>query len=161
MSTDNLTLRTWERLSALPFGRWLFSRIVCLRAPYFGSISPLIEELGRERVTARVRKRRRVQNHIGTVHALAMGNLCELCAGVLMEAAVPADRRWIPRGMTIEYLAKAATDVSATAHITKSEWADGENVAVPVSVTDTNGAEVVRAVITMYITAKRRVGSAA
>lgn len=154
MAEENYTLRTWRRLAGLPLGRWIFSRAVCFRAPYFGSISPQILEVRRDKVTARVRKRRRVQNHIGTVHALAMGNLCELCAGVLMEASVPADRRWIPRGMTIEYLAKAASDVTASARLDKSIWADGEDVAVPVSVIDTHGREVVRAVITMYITAR-------
>ena len=44
--------------------------------------------------------------------------------------------RWIPRGMTIEYLAKAETDVIATARLDKTEWTGAENVGVPVTVTD-------------------------
>jgi hypothetical protein len=31
-----------------------------------------------------MRKRRGVLNHIRTVHALAVGNLCELAAGMVM-----------------------------------------------------------------------------
>ena len=154
MASDNPALSAWRRLSSWPLGRWLFSRVVCLRAPYFGSISPLILEVEPDHVTARVRKRRKVKNHIGTVHALACANLCELCAGVLMEAAIPADRRWIPRGMNIEYLAKAATDVTATARLPDTQWDDGEDVPVDVSVVGEDGREVVHAVIRMYITAK-------
>jgi len=102
-----------------------------------------------------MRKRRRVENHIGTIHALAMGNLCELAAGVLMEAATPPNMRWIPKGMQIRYLAKAPTDVSATARIDPAAWSTAQDVIVPVSVTDTAGTEVVRADITMYVSPRR------
>lgn len=101
-------------------------------------------------------KRRRVENHIGTVHALAMGNLCELAAGTVTEVSLPASMRWLPRGMTIEYLRKAESDVTATARLNKTEWSGAaENVAVPVSVVDSTGTEVVRAVITMYVSPKK------
>lgn len=97
-----------------------------------------------------------MENHIGTVHALAMGNLCELAAGMVTEVTIPTSLRWLPRGMTIEYLRKAETDVTATARLDKTEWTgQAENVAVPVSVVDTTGTEVVRAVITMYISPRR------
>ncbi len=103
-----------------------------------------------------MRKRRSVENHIRTVHALAMGNLCELAAGMVIEVTLPPTLRWIPRGMTIEYLRKAETDVTATARLTKTEWLGGpESIAVPVSVVDESGTEVVRAVITMYVTPKK------
>jgi acyl-coenzyme A thioesterase PaaI-like protein len=103
-----------------------------------------------------MRKRRAVENHIRTVHALAMGNLCELAAGMVTEVTIPATMRWLPRGMTIEYLRRADSDVTATARFSKTEWSGGpENVAVPVSVVDATGTEVVRAVITMYISPKK------
>ncbi len=103
-----------------------------------------------------MRKRRSVENHIRTVHALAMGNLCELAAGMVTEVTLPVNLRWIPRGMTIEYLRKAETGVTATARLTKTEWTGGpESVGVPVSVVDESGTEVVRAVITMYVTPKK------
>ena len=37
----------------------------------------------------------------------------------------------------------------------KSEWTQAENVAVPVSVHDAHGKEVVRAVISMYVSPKK------
>ncbi|WP_274510119.1 DUF4442 domain-containing protein [Xanthomonas campestris] len=40
MATQSQTLDIWTRLSPLPGGKWLFSRLLCLKAPYFGSISP-------------------------------------------------------------------------------------------------------------------------
>ena len=103
-----------------------------------------------------MRKRRGVENHIGSVHALAMGNLCELAAGMVTEVTIPTAMRWLPRGMTIEYLRRAESDVTATARLIKIEWpGHSENIAVPVTIIDANGTEVVRAVITMYVSPKR------
>lgn len=39
------TLELWNKVSAFPKGKWTFSRMLCLKAPYFGSISPLFIEL--------------------------------------------------------------------------------------------------------------------
>src|SRR3954464_11671339 len=145
------TLRAWTRMQPTKFGRWLFARTVSKRAPYFGTIKPRFLDLQPRLCRVSMRKRRAVENHIRTVHALAIGNLCELAAGLCTEVTIPVGMRWIPRGMTIEYLGKATTDVMATARLDKTEWAGAENVAVPVTVTDTSGKEVVRAVISMYV----------
>jgi len=71
------------------------------------------------------------------------------------EVTIPVGMRWIPRGMTIEYLAKAETDIIATARLDKTEWTGAENIGVPVSVQDANGKEVVRAVISMYVSPRK------
>jgi acyl-coenzyme A thioesterase PaaI-like protein len=149
-------LRHYQRLSPWPGGRWLFARIVTLNAPYFASILPRFHELRPGLCEVSLRKRRAVLNHIGTVHAIAMANLCELACGMLMEVTIPTTMRWIPRGMTIEYLRKAETDVRGMARLDKKEWADAEDIGVPVSVTDRNGTEVVRAVITMYVSERKQ-----
>jgi acyl-coenzyme A thioesterase PaaI-like protein len=154
-TTAGPTLRAWIRVHKSTFGRWMFARTVSKRAPYFGTIKPRFLDLQPRLCRVWMKKRRAVENHIGTVHALAMGNLCELAAGMCTEVTVPTNMRWIPRGMTIEYLGKAETDVTASARLEKSEWAQAENVAVPVSVHDTNGKEVVRAVISMYVSPKK------
>lgn len=149
------TLKAWQKMSESAFGRWMFARTVCKRAPYFATIKPRFLELRPTLCRVEMRKRRAVENHIGSVHALAMGNLCELAAGLVTEVTIPTTMRWIPRGMTIEYLRKADTDVTATARLDKSEWGAAENVGVPVSVLDKAGAEVVRAVITMYVSPRK------
>lgn len=156
VATAGPVLRAWQRAERSALGRWFFARTVCRRAPYFDTIRPRFLELAPGICRISMRKRRAVENHIRTVHALAMGNLCELAAGMVTEVTIPTSLRWLPRGMTIEYLRKAESDVTATARLTRTEWAGtSENVAVPVSVVDANGTEVVRAVITMYISPKK------
>jgi len=142
----------WNTLSGTAAGRWLFSRIVCFKAPYFASIKPVFDVLEPGRGVARLRKRRAVTNHIGTVHAIAMANLCEFVAGTLAEVSLPRTMRWIPRGMQINYLAKAATDISATGTFPEIVEGEAQDVVMPVVVTDTAGKVVVTADITMYVT---------
>ena len=72
--SGNTVLSLWKRLTPLPLGKRLFSRIVCFKAPYFGSIRPVFEELQSGYGVVRLKNRRAVQNHIGTVHAIAMCN---------------------------------------------------------------------------------------
>jgi acyl-coenzyme A thioesterase PaaI-like protein len=147
----NRVLALYRKLENLPLGTRLFAFLVCLRAPYFGSIHPRFHIFRPGHVLVSMRKRRQVENHIRSVHALAMGNLCELAAGTMMEATVPSHLRWIPRGMNIEYLKPARSDVSAEARLEKTRWPGKEDVQVPVVVKDVQGEVVVRAVITMHV----------
>ena len=85
MSETSL-LRTYRKLAKWPLGHWLFSRAVCFKAPYFGSVSPTFRVLENSRCEATIPHKRRLQNHIGTVHAIALCNLAELCGGVMTDA---------------------------------------------------------------------------
>ena len=60
-------------------------------------------------------KRRRVHNHIGTVHAIALCNGLEAAMGALAEVTIPSDKRWIPKGMEVTYTAKASSDITCVA----------------------------------------------
>ena len=120
----------WERLENMPFGKTLFSRVICWKAPYFASISPCIEEFRPGFARVSMKKRRAVQNHIGTVHAIAMCNLAEMAAGTLTEISIPASMRWLPKGMQVEYLKKAETDVEAHARVGAVEEGIAQDVPV-------------------------------
>jgi acyl-coenzyme A thioesterase PaaI-like protein len=155
-SGDNRTLSLWRRFSSLPGGKWLFSRLVCLKAPYFASVRPRFETLEPARAEVRSAKRRAVLNHIGTVHAIAMCNMAELAAGTMTDATIPATHRWIPKGMTVQYLRKAETSLRAVARIDPlPEFGAAAELPVTVDVIDTRGEVVLRAVITMWVSPKR------
>ncbi len=82
---------------------------------------------------------------------MAMTNLCELAARMLMETTLPENYFWSPRGMTIEYLSPICTDAVATARLDRSDWAHTSQIGVPVTVVDASGKEAVRAVISMAV----------
>jgi acyl-coenzyme A thioesterase PaaI-like protein len=148
--------KAWDRLGGNAVGRWLFSRIICLKAPYFASIRPLFHRLEPGICEVRFRRRRAVLNHIGTVHAIAMCNAAELAGGLATEVTLPDTHRWIPRGMRVEYLRTAKTDLIATARCTLPvTLADQQTLEVVVEIRDTADTVVVRALIDMHVSRRK------
>ena len=151
MSQSILSL--YRRMARWPAGRWLFARAVCFKAPYFGTIAPRFLRLEPGRCEIEIRDRRRVHNHLGSVHAIALCNLAELAAGLMTDASLPPTLRWIPKGMTVEYLAQARGTMHAvaTADIEVIDAGHGYELPVSVLVSDPSGAAVARARITMWV----------
>lgn len=154
----NPTLSIWRRVGHSAIGRWIFSRIVSMKAPYFSSISPTFTQLEAGRCTVSMRKRRSVQNHLGTVHAIAMCNMAELSGGMMTEVTIPTTHRWIPVGMTVQYLKKAKTSLIAVATpaqpLTSERFDKEGEFRVDVAVSDTAGQIVFKAQITMMVSRK-------
>ena len=151
-------LKIWNTLSNKPAGKWTLSKMLCLKAPYFSSISPIFDELKPNYCELHIKKQRTVLNHIGTVHAIAMCNMAELAGGTMTEVSVPNTHRWIPKGMTVEYLKKASTDLTAVATPANPDfvWNEGSEYLVRVEVKDTAQDVVFRAIITMWVSAKKQ-----
>lgn len=149
----NRTLALYRRISGLPCGRWLFARALCWKAPYFASIAPRIDRLEPNRCEVVIHHRRRVQNHLGTVHAIALCNAAELAAGLMMEASLPATLRWIPKGMSVAYLkkAKGTLRVVATPRADSAVANAAHALPVDVTATDPDGERVFEAVIDMWM----------
>jgi acyl-coenzyme A thioesterase PaaI-like protein len=151
-------LSLYRRMTRWPGGHWMFSRAICFRAPYFSTIAPRFVALESGRCEVRMRDRRRVHNHIGTVHAIALCNLAELSAGVMAEATMPPGMRWIPKGMSVEYLSKAVGVMRAVATPEvplAAGAAAGQEWPVLVQITDSAGTAVFRARITMWISPRK------
>lgn len=147
---------TYRHLARLPGGRRLFSRLVCVKAPYFGSIGPTLDNLAPGTATATLKHRRRITNHLGTVHAIALCNLAEFVAGLATEASTPEGMRWIPKGMQVEYLARASGRQRATAHVPALDVREaGYEAPVTVEVRDADDIVVFRAVIDMWVSPRK------
>ncbi len=144
-------LNLYRRMQRWPAGSWLFSRAVCVKAPYFASIAPRITLLEPGRCEGRIAHRRKVTNHIGTVHAIALCNLAELTAGLMVDASLPKGMRWIPKGMEVQYLAKATGTQHAVATPAQPIVAAEAGYALPVNVQvcDDAGTAVFQARIQM------------
>jgi acyl-coenzyme A thioesterase PaaI-like protein len=150
----NRILKLQDQLKKVPFGNSIFSGILARFAPYFTTIKPKVVELRPNYMKASMKKRRAVHNHLKTVHAIAMCNICEFTGGILMEASIPKHRRWIPVGMTVNYVKKAKTDLTATCDLSHVDWDTCDEVICNVSVRDTNDVEVMNAAITMKVSDK-------
>jgi hypothetical protein len=71
----------------------------------------------------------------------------------MTDASIPASMRWIPKGMTVQYLKKAKGRLHATAlpEIAVVEASQGYELPVAVDVRDAKGDAVFHARITMWV----------
>lgn len=149
----NYVLSLYQKLADKPLGRWLFSRVIAGKAPYFRTIKPMVETLEENYCAIRFKKKKRVENHIGTVHVIAICNALEMAMGVMAEASVPKHLRWLPKGMSVDYVAKAGSDMLAEAKVDAQDWQVGDMIVL-VTCKDTDGNVVVEGKIKLWITEK-------
>ena len=150
---NNYLLKLYHRVLGWPFGRAIFSRLFANKAPYFATIKPSVVELKPNYCEVHFKKRRRVQNHIGTVHVIAICNGMEMAMGALAEASIPSHLRWIPRGMNVNYTAKADSDIRVIATAKPEDWQPGD-LKVAVKALRADDTVVVEGEIVLYVSEK-------
>ena len=126
---------------------------VCRVAPYFKTVGPVIERLEPGYCQARLRDRAKVRNHIGTVHVIAICNGLEFAMGVVAEASIPAHLRWIPKGMQVDYVGKANSDITLIAQVAPSAWQAGD-VDIDIQARRADGQPVVKGYIRLWVSEK-------
>ena len=149
--------KLWNTTAAIPvIGQRVFSAAFSQKAPYFATIRPRFTVVEPNRVELVIPKRRRVHNHIGTVHAIALCNGLEAAMGALAEVTIPTGKRWIPKGMDISYTAKATSDITCIAETDAEQWtADNPDLHVRVRGEREDGVVVIEGVIKLWVTSKK------
>ncbi|GFM48998.1 DUF4442 domain-containing protein [Pseudomonas capsici] len=132
-------------------GSSAFTNMVCQMAPYFSTISPEITELRPAYAVVKVPFRKEITNHLASVHAIALCNAAELAGGMMTDASVPEGAKWIPKGMVVEYLAKAKTNIRAIADGSTVDWDTAGDKIVSVEIFDEGDVKVFTAKITMGV----------
>ena len=138
----------WQRLHRLPGGRWLFGRVIGFTIPYTGSVRPLIQEIRPGYARVVLRDRRRVRNHLHSIHALALANVGEFTGGIAMTSGLPPDVRSILLRLEIEYLKKARGTVTAECDCTVPTVTTTMDHRVQTVIRDGAGDDVARVTAT-------------
>lgn len=146
----NKTLAIYNKLSRLPYGNQIFTRALTFKTPYFSTIHPLVKEVRPGYCKTEMKDRHSIRNHLATIHAGALCNLCELTGGLAVEVSVPPDLRWIPKEMTVRYLKKAKGTLTGICSFDPSILAPGD-VGVPLVLNNPDGEAVLAAEITFYL----------
>ncbi len=134
----------WLSLKDKPGGKRLFNFLLGRMVPYSGSISPRVQELEPGHCVVTMDDRRKLRNHLNSIHAVALMNLGELSSGLAVITAIPADARGILAGLSIEYLKKGRGTLRAVCECPVLESSERKEYEVGAEITDREGDVVAR-----------------
>ena len=142
-----MMLASWRRLRTLPLGKRLFSIMVGRMAPYTGSIGARCEELEPGFARWSLADRKKVRNHLASVHAIALVNLAEVTSGTAMLTALEPGVRGIVTGLSIEYLKKARGTLLAECRCNPSKVTADRVEEIHADIRDAAGDVVAKATV--------------
>ncbi len=135
----------WRRLAPLPGGKTLFSLLLGRITPYSGTIGARVEELAPGFCRAALRDRRRVRNHLNSVHAMALANFAELTSGLAVLSGLAPGVQGIVTGFSITYQKKARGRLIAECRVTGLDVSAEREQEAVVTVSDSAGDVVAQA----------------
>jgi acyl-coenzyme A thioesterase PaaI-like protein len=138
------------RLDSIPAGirPYFVSQILGRSVPFVGTVGVLFDELAMGRARLSLSNRRRVRNHIGTMHGAAITLLAEAASGFALAMSIPDDKTPLIKSLQVRFLKKAEGDLAAVATLSSEAMSrvsseDRGELIVPVKVTDASGNEPV------------------
>ncbi len=146
MSFNNRLSRTLNNVEKLPASVQyrLLTFMVGRTVPFIGTAGLSLEHLDQNRSRMGLKNRKKVLNHIGTIHAAAMALLVESATGMVFAMNARDDCTYVMKSMNIDFVAKAKGSMSAQASLsddaceTIQTTTHGE-ISVPVTVRDNDG----------------------
>lgn len=126
----------WLKLSRVPGGRKLFNRILAKAIPYTGSIGAEVIRLEAGHCVVRLRDRRAIRNHLGSIHAIALANLGELAGNLALAFSLPDDARFIVTSLLIDFQKKARGTLIAECQCPPSATSERTEYTLIVNIRD-------------------------
>jgi uncharacterized protein (TIGR00369 family) len=116
--------------------------------PYTGALGARVEALEPGFCRVSLRDRRRVRNHLNSIHAMALANLAEAASGLAVIAALPPGVQGILTGFSITYVKKARGRLVAECRVDVPAVTEEREQPADVVITDSTADVVARATAT-------------
>jgi acyl-coenzyme A thioesterase PaaI-like protein len=100
---------------------FLLTKFFCSTVKFAGTTGIKIKFVSHEQVEITLANKKKVQNHIGGVHAVAAALLAESATGIVFGMNVPDDSVPLLKSMNIEYQRRMQGSLTAVAKITETQ----------------------------------------
>lgn len=125
---------------------WLLTKAFCSKVKFAGTTGIKIEEITDKKVTILLDNSKKVQNHIGGIHAIAAAVIAESATGIVFGMNVPDEALPLLKSMNVEYKRRMQGSLKAVASlddnlITQIKSEERGDVLVTVVITDESGEQ--------------------
>lgn len=125
---------------------FLLTQLFCSQVKYARTSKIKLYQVTNHQVKLGIKNVKRVQNHIGGVHAIAAALLAESASGIVFGMNVADNKLPLLKTMNIEYQRRMQGDLSAVASINDEQIANIKNAEkgsflVSVEITDESGEQ--------------------
>lgn len=131
--------QSWRTLRKVPGGKKAFSKFVGRMAPYTGTIGAEVLELDKGWAKVALKDRKKVRNHLNSIHAIALMNVAEVASGLAFTYSLPPRTRAILTGLSIDYHKKARGTLVAECHCEVPATNERQEVEIEVVTRDKHG----------------------
>jgi len=145
---ENQLSRYVNKINNMPkFMRsFLLTKLFCTKVKYAGTSGIELILVNKKCVELSLKNRKKVQNHIGGIHAVAAAILAESTTGIVLGLNVPDTRLPLIKSMKISYQRRMQGNLKAIAKLTDQQLETIENLEkgtlmIPVEITDDSGEQ--------------------
>lgn len=100
---------------------WLLTRLFCSQVKYANTTGIKITHIDNQLVKIDLPNRKKVQNHIGGVHAVAAALMAESASGIVFGINVPDSQLPLIKTMTFDYTRRMQGALQATARLSDAQ----------------------------------------
>ena len=138
---------------------FLLTKLFCSQVKYASTSKVKLLEVEQHEVKLFIANRKRVQNHIGGVHAIAAALLAESATGIVFGLNLPDTCIPLLKSMTINYQRRMQGDLTAVATISEQQIAclsdEKGSMDIAVTITDESGEQPIECLMTWAWITKR------
>lgn len=141
--------------------QYLLTKLFCSQVKYAGTSKVKLRKVTNNEVELSLANIKRVQNHIGGVHAVAASLLAESATGIVFGMNVPDSHLPLLKSMTVNYNRRMQGGLKAVAKLSDEQVneinsSEKGNILVPVTITDESGQEPIEVMMHWAWTPKKR-----
>lgn len=125
---------------------YLLTKLFCSTVKFAGTSKVTLHAVSENQTILSLKNKKRVQNHIGGIHAVAAALLAESATGILLGMNISDKKIPLLKSMQVDYNRRMVGDLKAIANLSGEQISqinsnDKGNTVIHVSITDESGQE--------------------